>query len=161
MDTSRADYENTEFQEFERIVIYDIKDGSPELLTGSLKRLVNIVAELPPDRDTRAMWLYDKEHSGPRLGMLYWLLWDDERPDPADKLVTRNVSTANKRYGDNLTVITCECITDVPDGSVATLLENAITEVSKLKLKRLDDISFSKVGVDDFMEKIVLKLYCH
>jgi hypothetical protein len=157
MITSKVNYENTSFQDFERVVIYDVKDGKPELLVSSMKELLSIVSELPADRDTRAMWLYDKDKTGPRLGMLYWVLWDDEKPDPGSKLVTRNISTASERYS-GLTVITCTCVTDVADGSIGVLLENALKEVQKLKIQKLEDISFSKIGVDNFMDRSILKM---
>jgi hypothetical protein len=156
---NKLDYENTAFQDFERIMIYDIEDGTAEKLVSSMRRLTEIVTSLPKDRDTRAIWLYDKDERGPRLGMLYWVLWKDEIPNSASKQVTKDVGVTSRQY-DDLIVITCSCVTDVPDGAIDTLLSKALGEIRKLGAKKLSDISYSKVGTDDFMEEAILKVYC-
>ena len=155
---SKPDHENTTFQDFERTIIYDIKDGDNPKLIKSMQRLRAIIESLP-ERHTIAMWLYDKVEEGPRFGMLYWPLNEDELPDPSLRPVTKDVHVTTKQYED-LSVITCSCLTDVPDGDIVRLLSRATEEIKKLHAKKLEDVSFSKVGFDDLFEKAILKIYC-
>ena len=155
---NKKDYENTAFQDFERIVIYDFADGTHEKLLVSLRRFVAILGDLP-QRDTRALWLFDKIAEGPRLGMQYWLLWKDEMPDSDEKMVVDDLKANSKTFGKELAIVTCRCTTNIPDGAIARLFTAAIAEIEKLQVRKLEDISFSKITVENFMEEAVLRLY--
>lgn len=142
------------FENFERILTYDIEDGSTEKLVKSLRRLQAHIANIPPSQ-IRSMWLYDRTDAGPRFSMLYWYIDEDEVDE---KFETLKIESNIKDFGE-LQRLQLKCRTERSDGDLAKLLDIVIKEIEKNKWSTLVELSFSNISGDILNEEVDFRLY--
>jgi hypothetical protein len=156
---TESDNYNGKFEDFERVLIFDIDQTSRTKLIDSLERLGQLLATLPL-HDTRAMWLNTRSHLGPRLNYMYWMPQSAEIEDAKNEQETLDVSVSLVQEG-NLYIVEGKCVTDRLDGNIDQLFELVLGQIKEMKLRMIEDVSFSEsISLEyQFMSDVLFRVY--
>jgi len=142
------------FQEFERVYMRDIGQGSAELIADGIDSLADGLTSLPPS-DIRAIFLNDDDGESTHVSVLYWPLDDGEVAEHKN-IPSANEVIADVNVGQAYTVLSLECHTNRANGNVTAMLRTAATHIRNLNVARLDAITFSNIPGEDWLESVVL-----